>query len=702
MPASSRTIRLAAALAALAPGSAAFADPQPASVPAFARFERSGAAAFETAEYRANVGLSLINASTAYAAGWTGAGSLIAVIDNGFQTTHPDLSPQIVQAIRPSTGGAVPTASHGTHVAGIAGAARDGTGMHGVAYGARLSLYTYGNDAGGDALAFDFAARLRPTVISNSWGIDTAVGVVTGDPAFASDPYQAIATRTSDTTANWRAFVSSVRKAQEHSVVVFAASNQRLADIDVSAGLPLIFPELRGPWLAVVNVDANGVLQSVHCGSAAQFCLAGPGTNIYSTEFGLTYSVKSGTSMATPHVSGAVAIARQMFPRAAPAELASLVLQTATDIGAPGVDDQFGWGMLNLGNIAATIDPRAAGAFAFASAGQFDALGQFGSALAGQLGPMGVAGPAPAASGPPEARYASLRLDERGASLAMTADRAGAVWATGFHGRARLGAGPATPGSRSRVNGFVAGVDLFATESWRFGVAAGFSRSNVRAPGSADSGEARGLHLAAYADWTQGGFFARAVGQIGLFEQSFVRRSIPGAAGTAATPVGRSEASSVAGEIDGRFGATLDLGGHALQPYLSAVARWRRTDAFSETGAGVFSLDVPRSSLAQLEIGPGVRWTSPAFDLGAASARLGVDLGYARLLGEVAPGFDVELLGSRIAALGVDPGRDVLRVGSDVTLAGRDGRLSATFGWSGRFQRRAESHTLSARLRLAF
>lgn len=693
-------MRLATAFAALAPGASALPEPQPGALPFFARAERSTVAFFETPEYRANVGLSLINASTAYAAGWTGAGSLIAIIDNGFQVAHPELSPQVVEAIRPSTGGAVPTASHGTHVAGIAGAARDGTGMHGVAYGARLSLYTYGNDAAGDALAFDFAARLRPTVISNSWGIDTAVGVVKGDPAFPTDPYQAIAAKTSDTAANWRAFVSSVRRAQEHSVVVFAASNQRLADIDVSAGLPLLFPELRGPWLAVVNVDANGVLQSVHCGSAAQFCLAGPGTNIYSTEFGLTYSVKSGTSMATPHVSGAVAIAREMFPRATPSELASLVLQTATDIGAPGVDDQFGWGMLNLGNLAATRDPGAAGAFAAASAGQFEALGQFGAALAGQLGPIGAARFATA--GGTEARYASLRFDERGVGVGLSANRAGAIWATGFHGRARLGAGPGSPGSRSRVGGLVAGADLFATENWRVGVAAGFSRSDTEARGSGDAGQARALHLAGYADWSGGGLFARAVGQIGLFEQNFVRRSIPGAAGTSANPVGRSEASSVAGEIDGRLGGTLDLGDHTLQPYLAAVARWRRTEAFFETGAGVFSLAVPRSSLTQFEIGPGVRWTSPALDLGAASARFGVDLGYARLLGDVAPGFDVELLGSRIAARGVDPGRDVLRVGSDVTLAGSEGGLSATLGWSGRFQKRAESHVFSARVRLAF
>ncbi len=46
--------------------------------------------------------------------------------------------------------------------------------------------------------------------------------------------------------------------------------------------------------------------------------------------------------MATPTVAGAVAIARQMVPDATPTQLAQIVMQTSIDIGAPGVDGQFG------------------------------------------------------------------------------------------------------------------------------------------------------------------------------------------------------------------------------------------------------------------------------------------------------------------------------------------------------------------------
>ena len=76
------------------------------------------------------------------------------------------------------------------------------------------------------------------------------------------------------------------------------------------------------------------------------FCMAAPGTDIYSTITGSAYNEYSGTSMAAPHVTGAVALARQMFPNASGAALVSLVLRTATDIGDPGVDDIFGWQFL--------------------------------------------------------------------------------------------------------------------------------------------------------------------------------------------------------------------------------------------------------------------------------------------------------------------------------------------------------------------
>ena len=61
------------------------------------------------------------------------------------------------------------------------------------------------------------------------------------------------------------------------------------------------------------------------------------------------YANKSGTSMAAPHVAGSVAVLMERFPYLNGAQVADVLKTTATDMGAPGIDALYGWGMINLG-----------------------------------------------------------------------------------------------------------------------------------------------------------------------------------------------------------------------------------------------------------------------------------------------------------------------------------------------------------------
>ena len=57
---------------------------------------------------------------------------------------------------------------------------------------------------------------------------------------------------------------------------------------------------------------------------------------------------KSGTSMAAPHVSGAVAVMKEKWPNLTGAQIVDLILSSATDLGASGTDEVYGVGLLNM------------------------------------------------------------------------------------------------------------------------------------------------------------------------------------------------------------------------------------------------------------------------------------------------------------------------------------------------------------------
>ncbi len=75
--------------------------------------------------------------------------------------------------------------------------------------------------------------------------------------------------------------------------------------------------------------------------------MAAPGTSIYSTWMGGGYGYMSGTSMATPHVSGLAALLRAYYPSYTPDQIASAILDNAEDIGAAGRDDYAGCGLID-------------------------------------------------------------------------------------------------------------------------------------------------------------------------------------------------------------------------------------------------------------------------------------------------------------------------------------------------------------------
>jgi len=145
------------------------------------------AADIEDAEYNASGGLDLINAAVAYRLGFTGTGVTLGVCDQPINFQCPEFNQKKsskminVSNIKGKADGVYAdcwyTIDHGTHVAGIAAADRNGIGMQGAAYNAEVAGSAVGYDYDSDgtfytrADAYDYyVAHPEIKVINNSWG----------------------------------------------------------------------------------------------------------------------------------------------------------------------------------------------------------------------------------------------------------------------------------------------------------------------------------------------------------------------------------------------------------------------------------------------------------------------------------------------------------------------------------------------------
>ncbi|MDZ3826478.1 autotransporter serine peptidase EprS [Pseudomonas monsensis] len=346
-------------------------------------------ASWRSTEFLRDWGLERMQADQAYAAGITGKGVKIGALDSGFDAAHPEFASDRYHPVLASgsyvdgslfnvDGTLNPNNdSHGTHVVGTMGASRDGSGMHGVAYNAQLYV---GNTNKNDSFLFgpnpdpryfkavyDALADAGARAINNSWGSqppDVSYRTLADLHAAYAQHY------------NQGTWLDAAGDVSRRGVInVFSAGNSGYPNASVRSALPYFQPDLEGHWLAVSGLDQGNQQKYNQCGLAKYWCITTPGAKIDSTIPGGGYAIKSGTSMAAPHATGALALVMERYPYMNNQQALEVLLTTATQLDGSATDAptaQVGWGVANL-NRAMRGPGQLLGAFdASLGAGQRD------------------------------------------------------------------------------------------------------------------------------------------------------------------------------------------------------------------------------------------------------------------------------------------------------------------------------------------
>jgi subtilisin family serine protease len=288
-------------------------------------------------------------AEKAWDAGFTGSKSVVVgIVDEGIDINHPDLKDNIWVNPFDTAGDGIDNDGngyvddvngwdfysndntvydgsgddHGTHVAGtVGGVGGNGVGVAGVSWNVTMiSTKFLGIDGGyttGAIKAIDYLTDLKTrhgvnvVASSNSWG----------GGGYSSALHSAI-----------------IRGAKAGILFVGAAGNNA-SNNDVSANYPSNYSTLQGTStttaasyeavIAVAALTSTGGLASFSNYGATTVDIAAPGSAINSTLPGNTYGSYSGTSMATPHVTGAVALYAAAYPNASAAQMRQAILGTA-------------------------------------------------------------------------------------------------------------------------------------------------------------------------------------------------------------------------------------------------------------------------------------------------------------------------------------------------------------------------------------
>jgi serine protease AprX len=273
-----------------------------------------------------DVSVPLIGAPYVWQHGITGKGIKVGIVDTGIDPSHPDFAGRIAQ-MKDFTGeGPNDNHGHGTHVAGIVGGsgAASGGKYRGVApeclyYTAKV-LRGDGSGSTSDVIAgVEWAVQQGAQVINLSLGSDGACDgtdalSVTCDAAVSRGIAVCVAAGNAGPAASTVGSPGCAR-----TVITIGATSKSDEVADFSSRGPTsdnrIKPDVCFPGVSIVSCRATGTTMG--------------------TPVDASYTNASGTSMATPHATGACALLLEANPSLSPQQVKDLIMSTAKNLGVP-------------------------------------------------------------------------------------------------------------------------------------------------------------------------------------------------------------------------------------------------------------------------------------------------------------------------------------------------------------------------------
>ena len=282
-----------------------------------------------------------MHTDAAFAAGASGKGITVAVIDSGVDPTQRDLvgavssdSTDIVSSRNQPVG----LDQHATFVAGIIASRSNGFGTVGVAFNSQiLSIRANtgnctGADTSDDACSFSAGNLANALDYARTHGARVVNLSVGGDGPLGSDFEAALS-----------------RAVNAGMAITISAGNDGGANPEWPAQYATDVRYL-GSIAAVGAVDSTKTLASFSnkAGLSAPAYVVAPGVDIVTNCDGTSCWEVSGTSFAAPHVAGAVALMMDAFPNLSAKEALAILFATADDLGTPLTDTVYGQGLIDL------------------------------------------------------------------------------------------------------------------------------------------------------------------------------------------------------------------------------------------------------------------------------------------------------------------------------------------------------------------